>query len=119
MGGGSALKQPSILDVVHGVKTVGAAHPEVTAWWYTPPQRLRLAGEMPGTGSAAISIEVVVEGANAAEIPCAQLAKELSTALSGAAVGVRMHRGNREERRLFRIVSQSKRSSESEAPRPA
>jgi hypothetical protein len=112
------LKQPSILDVVHGVKTVGAAHPEVTSWWYTPPQRLRLAGEMPGTGSATISIEVVVEGPDPAEIPCAQIAKELSTALS-AVVGVRMHHGNREERRLFRIVSQSKRSSESEAPRPA
>src|SRR5580704_18843080 len=60
VGRRSVLKQPSILDVVHGVKTVGAAHPEVTSWWYTPPQRLRLAGEMPGTGSATISIEVVV-----------------------------------------------------------
>jgi hypothetical protein len=118
MGRGSALKQPSILDVVHGVKTVGAAHPEVTAWWYTPPQRLRLAGEMPGTSEATLAIEVVVEGPDPAAIPCAQIAKELSTALSGATVDVRMHRGS-EERRLFRIVSQDKRSSVSEAPRPA
>jgi len=55
------MKQPSILDVVHGVKAVAAGHPEVKAWWYTPPQRLRLAGELPGAESK-LTIEVVVEG---------------------------------------------------------
>lgn len=112
------MKQPSILDVVHGVKSVAAAHPEVTAWWYTPPQRLRLAGDLPSSGSSPLSIEVVVEGPET-EVPCAQIAKELSLALSGTAVRVRMHRGDNEDRRLFRIVSQGKRSSSSEAPRPA
>ncbi len=112
------MRQPSILDVVHGVKSVVPAHPEVTAWWYTPPQRLRLAGDLPASGSGAISIEVVVEGAGA-EIPCAQIAKELSSALSGTVVHVRMHLGDREARRLFRIVSPGKRSSSGEAPRPA
>jgi hypothetical protein len=111
------LRQPSILDVVHGVKSVVPTHPEVTTWWYTPPQRLRLAGDLPG--SAALSLEVVVEGAAAVEIPCAEIAKELSAALSGVAVAVRMHRGAREERPLFRIVSQPKTSGSSEATRPA
>jgi hypothetical protein len=113
------LRQPSILDVVHGVKSVIPAHPEVTTWWYTPPQRLRLAGDLPRSGSAALSIELVVEGAGAAEIPCAAIARELSAAMSGAAVAVRTHRGEREERPLFRIVSQRERSSPSEAGRPA
>lgn len=116
--GGGFVRQPSILDVVHGVKSVVPAHPEVTAWWYTPPQRLRLAGDLPGSGSAPLSIEVVVEG-DGSEIPCAQIAKELSSALFGTAVRVRMHRGDREERPLFRIVSPGKRSSSSDAPRPA
>jgi hypothetical protein len=112
------VKQPSILDVVHGVKSVVPAHPEVSAWWYTPPQRLRLAGDLPGSGSDPVAIEVVVEGAGA-EIPCVQIAKELSSALSGTVVRVRMHRGDREERPLFRIVSPGKKSSSGEAPRPA
>jgi hypothetical protein len=114
------LRQPSILDVVHGIKRVATAHPEVSAWWYTPPQRLRLAGDLPDSASATLSIEVVVESfASAPEIPCVQIAKELSAALSGIPVGVRMHRGDREERPLFRIVSPGKRSSSNEAPRPA
>jgi len=116
--GGKVLRQPSILDVVHGVKSVVPAHPEVTAWWYTPPQRLRLAGDLPGSGSAAIPIEVVVQSAGTGEIPCAEIAKELSAALGGSPVGVRLHRGDREQRPLFRIVSQDT-SSSSEAPRPA
>jgi hypothetical protein len=116
--GENAMRQPSILDVVHGIKSVVPTHPEVSAWWYTPPQRLRLAGDLPGSGSEPLVIEVVVEGAGT-EIPCAQIAKELSSALSGTVVRVRMHRGDREERPLFRIVSQGKRSSSSEAPRPA
>jgi hypothetical protein len=101
------VKQPSILDVVHGVKTVAPAHPEVKAWWYTPPQRLRLAGELPGLESA-VTVEVVLEtsaGHGHEELACPEIAKELSRALAGAVVGVRAHRGEREERRLFRIVS--------------
>ena len=114
------MRQPSILDVVHGIKCVAPAHPEVSAWWYTPPQRLRLAGDLPGSASATLGIEVVVEGFEPArEIACAQIAKELSAALSGISVGVRMHRGDHEERPLFRIVSPGKRSSSNEAPRPA
>src|ERR1700722_17854530 len=109
------LRQPSILDVVHGVKGVATTHPEVTAWWYTPPQRLRLAGERPGSASAGLSIEVVGEGAGGAAIACADIAAELSAALSGVIVGVRMHRGAAEPRPLFRIVSQRARSAASEA----
>jgi hypothetical protein len=119
---GFAVKQPSILDVVHGVKRVLPAHPEVSAWWYTPPQRLRLAGDLPGSGAAPLCIEVVVEAAGAEEVPCATIARELTAALSATPhieVRVRIHRGDREERPLFRIVSPGKRSSSSEAPRPA
>jgi hypothetical protein len=125
-GRGIAVRQPSILDVVHAVKRVLPAHPEVSAWWYTPPQRLRLAGDLPGAAAAALTIEVVVEGAGeaggAAEVPCASIAKELSEALARVdriEVHVRIHRGDAEERPLFRIVTPGKRSSSGEAPRPA
>jgi hypothetical protein len=115
-GKGCVVRQPSILDVVHGVKGVATTHPEVTTWWYTPPQRLRLAGERPGPASATLSIEVVVEGpSGAAAIACADIAAELSAALSGVIVGVRMHRGAAEPRPLFRIVSQRERPAASEA----
>jgi hypothetical protein len=115
------VKQPSILDVLHGVKAVAPAHPEVKAWWYTPPQRLRLAGELPGLESA-LTLEVVVEhGAGAGEETiatgaCDAIAKELSLALGGAVVGVRTHRGDREERPLFRVVSRAGGHLSSEAP---
>jgi hypothetical protein len=112
------LKQPSILDVVHGVKTVAPGHPEVQVWWYTPPQRLRLAGELPShgaPGSVETSLEVVVQGARVDALRCAQIAKELSLALSGTHVGVRLHRGDREERPLFRIVSKKDVLAESPA----
>ena len=99
------MKQPSILDVVHGVKTVAAAHPEVSAWWYTPPQRLRLAGELPRSGDAPLVIEVVVQSDQITPVPCDRIAHELSAALGGAAVDARVHRGADEERHLFRIVS--------------
>jgi hypothetical protein len=114
----SRVRQPSILDVVNGVKRVLPAHPEVSAWWYTPPQRLRLAGDLPGAASAPLSIEVVVEAAVPEQVPCAKIAKELSEVLR-IEVRVRTHRGDREERPLFRIVSPGRRSSTSEAPRPA
>ncbi len=114
------MKQPSILDVVHGVKLVLPAHPEVRAWWYTPPQRLRLAGELPRSGGPNVmSIEVVVEGRGTEEIPCERIATELSAALNGAAVAVRVHGGEHEERRLFRIVSTGPGGSASDAPGPA
>jgi hypothetical protein len=110
------LKQPSILDVVHGVKVVAPAHPEVVAWWYTPPQRLRLAGELPARGES-LAIELVVETTESAIARCEQIAKELSLALR-TAVGVRTHRGTREERPLFRIVSGIAKQSSDGAPRP-
>ena len=114
------MRQPSILDVVHGVKRVVPAHPEVTAWWYTPPLRLRLAGDLPRPETTGLSIEVVVEGAREISgAKMAQIATELSATLSGAVVRVRMHRGEGEPRPLFRIVSQRERSSGSEAHRPA
>jgi hypothetical protein len=111
------VKVPSILDVVHAVKGVAAAHPEVAVWWYTPPQRLRLAGELPGSGATAPVVEVVVEGDSLASVtsapsmPCAAIALELTAALSGTPVTVRTHRGTREERHLFRIVSTSRRGA--------
>lgn len=111
------MKQPSILDVVHGVKAVAPAHPEVVAWWYTPPQRLRLAGELPARGESLLAIELVVETTEAAAARCEQIAKELSLALR-TAVGVRTHRGTREERPLFRIVSGIAKPSSDGAPRP-
>ena len=110
------MKQPSILDVVHGVKVVAPAHPEVKAWWYTPPQRLRLAGELPGL-EAALTLEVVVEPAGGDAVACDAIAKELSRALDGAVVGVRTHRGEREERPLFRVISRAAGHVSGEAPR--
>ncbi len=110
------MKQPSILDVIQGVKTVAPAHPEVDVWWYAPPVRLRLGGELPRSAGAPASIELVVEGAG---MTCARIAQDLSRALSDADVTVRVHVGEKEERQLFRILSRDANRQVGSAPRPA
>jgi hypothetical protein len=110
------MKQPSILDVIQGVKRVASAHPEVDVWWYAPPVRLRLGGELPRTAGAASSIEVVVEGSG---VVCARIAQDLSLALADADVTVRIYRGDAEERQLFRVMSRDVRRRHLPAPRPA
>jgi hypothetical protein len=109
------MKQPSILDVIQGVKKVAPAHPDVIAWWYAPPVRLRLAGRLPASVEADGSIEVVVEGGGLA---CARIAHDLSQALEKADVAVRLHRGEGEERQLFRVVSRPT-EREAKTARPA
>lgn len=104
MNGVVDMRTPSILDVLRAVISVAAAHPEVDAWWYAPPRRLRLRGELPGAASAP-PLEVVVEAAAGAEVDEDHLAAELAPRLPGQAVAVRPHRGAGEERRLFRLVS--------------
>jgi hypothetical protein len=97
------MRQPSILDVVSAVKRVSRSHPEVTAWWYIPPQRLRLGGgEMPTIADTA-GIEVVIEGGG----DPAAIAAELTGTLRTAPVSVRPHRGGGHEGRLFRLMSRA------------
>jgi hypothetical protein len=105
------MRQPSILDVVRAVKDVATTHPEVASWWYAPPQRLRLAGEQPGSGAPVALVELAVE-MNADCVPsCEAIARELSRSLRGAPVHVRRYRGDLEPRRLFRLASQDGRLS--------
>jgi hypothetical protein len=110
------MRQARILDVLCAVREVAPAHPEVEAWWYAPPRRLRLQGERPrdargdacggGSGSeGAPAIEVVVEAGSAASPDCVGIAAELARWLPGSALSVRLHRAAAEERQLFRLVS--------------
>jgi hypothetical protein len=116
------LAQPSILDVVHAVKRVAPAHPTVSAWWYTPPQRLRLAGALPTVDPDDAVITVVVEGAPETFFAPAQVQaveRALSAALKSAPVRVRAHLGSDEERPLFRLLSRSANEILSKAPSTA
>jgi hypothetical protein len=102
------MRHPSILDVIHAVKQVAPAHPEVRAWWYTPPQRLRLSGELPlvrDEERATDRIEVVLQGDSLDAAVLDPIASELSRAMAGEPVGVRMYGGAGETRPLFRIAS--------------
>ncbi len=96
-------RQPRILDVLGAVRQVAAEHRDVTTWWYAPPQRLRLAGELPRPAPPAPELEVVVEGQVE---PAAHevIARALSERLRPAVVSVRAYRGDFEERPLFRLV---------------
>jgi hypothetical protein len=108
--GEPAVSQPSILDVVHAVKRASVVHPAVTAWWYTPPQRLRLSGALPTPSPDETVVTLVVEGAPDAFFEPAQLEaveRALSASLRSAPVRVRAHRGSGEERPLFRLLSAS------------
>lgn len=101
------MRQPSILDVVRAVTEVGAAHPEVATWWYAPPQRLRLRGELPPEVQEPPPVEVVVELGGSPDADYERIAGELAAYLSGGRVRVRAHRGANEERQLFRLRSKS------------
>jgi hypothetical protein len=97
------MRPPSILDVLRAVKRVAAAHPEVASWWYAPPQRLRLTGELPLTSSE-VTLEVVLDvPSDGAALDA--IGGELSRAVGGFPVRARAHRGAAEERPLFRLVS--------------
>jgi hypothetical protein len=94
------MRPPSILDVVRAVKKVGAARDDVTGWWYAPPKRLRLSGERPEERY----VEVAVEGDLGPGAGDA-IARELSSALGGAAVRVRPYRGGLQDAHLYRLLS--------------
>jgi hypothetical protein len=98
-----SARPPRILDVVAAVKSLAQAHPEISAWWYAPALRLRLAGELP-VGVEPTRVEVVAEARPDADPDYACLGRELATRLDADAI-VRAHRGAREERHLFRVAS--------------
>ncbi len=97
----AATRPPSILDVVRAVKSIAAAHGEISAWWYAPSKRLRLTGDRPGAGSA-LPVEIALAGDPSA---FDAIARELSRALRDAPVRVRPYRGPREDGHLFRLLS--------------
>ncbi len=114
------MRQARILDVLRAVTEVAPAHPEVEAWWYAPPRRLRLQGERPrdargdlcaGVSGArsdserAPAVEVVVEAGPAASPDCVGIAGELERRLPESTLSVRPYRAAAEERQLFRLVS--------------
>lgn len=99
------MRHARILDVLSAVTAVAPAHPEVEAWWYAPPQRLRLEGEIGRARAEVPSLDVVVQGEASLCTRCDAIAAALSPRLPGHRVSVRLHRGEAEERRLFRLLS--------------
>jgi hypothetical protein len=99
------VKQPSILDVVRAVGEIGPSHPEIRAWWYAPPKRLRLRGELEPDGSRKQQIVEVAVELSSASANFDALASELSRKLRGSPVAVRSFRGADEERQLYRLLS--------------
>jgi hypothetical protein len=101
------IRPPSILDVVRAVKALAGDHGEVSAWWYAPPRRLRLAGEKPNEAGGR-HVEIAIEG-ECDPATCDRIARQLSIALSGALrqtpVRVRPYRGKAEDARLYRLLS--------------
>ena len=100
------MRPPSILDVLRAVRDVVPAHPEVRAWWYAPSRGSRLHGGRPGEESDA-ALEVIIE----TDTPGADLARigrDLADRLRRGPVSVRPHRGNGEERQLYRLMSRGR-----------
>ena len=110
------MRRPSILDVLRAVRDVSRAHPDVRAWWYAPGRGLRPQGALAGE-EAGGALEVVVEtDGGAADL--ARIGSELSDRLRSGPVSVRAHRGEAEERQLYRLLSRGK-SAAAPEPRPA
>ena len=99
------MRHARILDVLSAVTAIAPAHPKVEAWWYAPPRRLRLHGEIARARAEAPPLEVVVQGASSLSTDCDAIAAELSGRLAGSRVAVRIHRGETEDRQLFRLLS--------------
>jgi hypothetical protein len=112
------MAQPSILDVVHAVKQVAPTQPSVAAWWYKPPQRLRLAGALPVADREGAAITIAVEAApgnQLSEDALTALARALSGHLRAEPVRVRNYQGPDEPHPLFRLLSSSAHRISSEA----
>jgi hypothetical protein len=103
------MRHPRILDVLGAVREVAPGYPEVTTWWYAPPPRLRLSGELPARSPAPAALEVVVEGATEADAR-ERIARELVSRLGWSALSVRAFRGELEARPLYRLVGTEPRS---------
>jgi hypothetical protein len=99
------MRQARILDVLSAVTEVAAAHPEIEAWWYAPPRRLRLHGEIARARQEASLLEVIVQTHGSLSTGCDGIAAELSRRLPGSSLAVRLHRGSAEDRQLFRLLS--------------
>ena len=103
------MRRPSILDVLRAVREVGPAHPRVRAWWYAPGRRLRLPGGLAGEDTGA-TLEIVVEtDGDGADLE--RIGGDLADRLRPGPVSVRFHRGNAEERQLYRLLSKGKAAS--------
>jgi len=107
------MRRPSILDVLRAVRDVSRTHPGVCAWWYAPGHALRLQGALAG-GEARPALEVVVETDDDG-IDLARIGGEISARLRHGPVSVRRHRGNAEDRQLYRLLS---RGTTAAAPEP-
>ncbi len=115
------MRHARILDVLSAVTAVAAGHPEVEAWWYAPPRRLRLQGEIGRARADASALEVVVQTRGGAS--CQEIAAELARRLPSDRVSVRLHQGDGEARQLFRLLSGGRGGAparaDGEAGRPA
>ena len=98
-------RPPRILDVLSAVGRVAPQHPEIESWWYAPRRRMPLNGELPRRSSELLPLEIVVQSrSDTSASTCTNVAFELAAYL-GEHVGVREHRGEAEERHLFRLLT--------------
>jgi hypothetical protein len=97
------MRSATILDVLHAVTRVARGHQDVDAWWYAPPQRLRVAGDVPAVDEQR-TIEVAIDVAGPT-VDEEMLARELRDLLSVPDVRVRRRRESGEPRTLFRLVT--------------
>lgn len=99
------MRDASILDVVRAVTDLAPAHPEVTVWWYSPTDMLRLQGELNAGALRRRPVEVAVEARGTISPEYEEIAAELSERLWGNPVRVRAYEGLGETSRLFRVLS--------------
>jgi hypothetical protein len=85
----------NVLDVVRAVTEVATSHPEIAVWWYVP----RLL-ENP-------KIQLVVELEAGQQADLGAIATKIGAHLPDAHVSVVPYDGQREDRRLFRVLSKS------------
>ncbi len=103
------MRHPRILDVMRAVRVAARVHPEIRAFFYAPARRLRLEGDG-GSNARVPELEVVVEPRDGESPDLDAIARELTDLLRPAVVAVRTHKGDGEDRSLFRLLSRDEAS---------
>lgn len=98
------MRRPSVLDVTRAIKEVAPSYPEIASWWYVPHVTPAPSSDL-REPRGEFQLEVVVRPAPDSATDSDRIGRDLTAKLWSTPVTVRLHQGEGEPQRLFRILS--------------